>query len=415
MKERMKTIWALFCLSLVSCFLFTSLSFGQEMPKPGQVIDKSNYKKYAHLFPEEGWLEGFENGWGGLTKPLSLQVSETTPAGQCKAFLALSEKNRGKYTIDKDGLIAGGYDYLGLPFPGITKDDKDFAIKLMWNWAYRYVREDRISPIIYYGKRRGESPILNANTETSLNFINRLYEQPKPIYKNPPNLQNAMILHYSQPISNKDFMLLAYRYMDPKKTDDTYLYLPTLRRVLRGEAGQRSTPTAGSPAALDDYHGFDGKTFEFNYKFIREQKVLGCVDSTAGVERAMKEFKELGGKVAPFPSENWSVRDVYVIEITPKDTKYPQSKKIAYIDKDAIQCLYSVAYDRSGKLWKVFETAAKTFKMPDGDTQTYEVANLALDLQFGMVSDYESTVTKLFGFGVKYSDVMPSALLRMAR
>lgn len=65
MRKRMKTTLVLFTVSLILCLSVTSLSFGQEMPKPGEVIDKSNYKKYAHLFPEEGWLEGFENGWGG--------------------------------------------------------------------------------------------------------------------------------------------------------------------------------------------------------------------------------------------------------------------------------------------------------------------------------------------------------------
>ncbi len=45
MRKRMKTILVLFAVSLTCCFLFTSLSFGQETPKPGEVIDKSNYKK----------------------------------------------------------------------------------------------------------------------------------------------------------------------------------------------------------------------------------------------------------------------------------------------------------------------------------------------------------------------------------
>ena len=38
---------------LISGFFVVTLSFGQEMPAPGTTIDKTNYKKYAHLFPEE--------------------------------------------------------------------------------------------------------------------------------------------------------------------------------------------------------------------------------------------------------------------------------------------------------------------------------------------------------------------------
>jgi hypothetical protein len=335
MKKSTKTILALFAVSFITCcFLFTSLSFGQEMPKPGEVIDKSNYKKYAHLFPEEGWLEGFENGWGGLLKPVSIKVSETVPGGLPKAYLALSEKNRGKYTLDKDGLIAGGYDYSGLPFPGVTKDDKDFANKFMWNFGYKYRSDDMYAGSIQYSKRKGEASNYFLMHETNISFINRMYDPPKPFYKTPVDLQYAFLMHETEPADRKDFMTMSYTYLDPKKPADVYLYLPTMRRVLRGEAGQRSTPIQGIPQSLDDFFGgFDGRTQEFSYKFLREQKVLACTESTISVALGKKLYKEAQGSVV-LPGDSWSIRDAIVVEITPKDPRYPQSKKIVYIDKE---------------------------------------------------------------------------------
>jgi hypothetical protein len=415
MREITKKIWSLFAVSfLASCFLFTSLSFGQEMPKPGEVIDKSNYKKYAHLIPE-GYLEGFEDGWGGLTKPLTWKVSETKPGGQPKAYLALSEKNRGKYTIDKEGFIGGGYDYLGLPFPGAKPGDENLGAKVMYNYRYRYMRDDLYGHTITYMMRKGESVTALGMTETSIFFVNRLYDPPKPFYKTPADLQQALLLHFTFPLASKDFMMLNYRYNDPKKSDDTYLYLPTMRRVLRGEAGQKSTPVQGMLYALDDYFGgFDGKTEEFNFKFLREQKVLACTESKETVKSFAQKVKE-SPKAMVFPIEDYSLRDAYVIEITPKDPKYPQSKKIMYMDKEASGNLYGVAYDRAGKLWKIFGITYHRVPLPDGDNNAYIAQQFAIDLQFGMSSCFIADFFKLAGNNIKYVDLMPSSLVKQAK
>ena len=134
----MKTRIALFITAiLIACLTMTGYSFAQEIPKPGTVIDKNNYKKYAHLFPPE-ILPAFEDGFGGLTKPLSITVVNRTGTIHFpKAFLALSAANKGKYSLDANGNIVGGWQRNGLPFPDFQRSDKDFVTKLMWNFAGR--------------------------------------------------------------------------------------------------------------------------------------------------------------------------------------------------------------------------------------------------------------------------------------
>lgn len=416
MRKRMKTILAMFTTSvLISCFLIASLSFGQEMPKPGEVIDKSNYKKYQHLFPDF-FLQGFEDGWGGLLNPLSIKVSATVPGGQPKAFLALSEKNRGKYTIDKGGFIEGGFDYVGLPFPGVTPEDKDFANKFMWNYNYRYMRDDLAhQPSIQYTQRKGESTTYLIMVETSTSFINRLFDSPKPTSATPAKLQVGQILQDTYPPDIKDTMTLTYRYLDVRKADDTYLYIPSMRRVLRAEAGERATPIQGIMYALDDFFGgFDAKTFQFTYKFLREQKVLACTESTITMDRAKKIYAENGHR-SPWPSENWSLRDAYVIEATPKDPRYPQSKKVIYFDKEALATLYTGAWDRAGKLWKIFGFIGRRIPLPNGDSQTYLACQWGADLQFGVGTTFTNDFFKLYGNNVTYTDMLPSALVKKVK
>ena len=77
MKKSMMALFAILILSV--CFLSASLSFSEElMPEPGTVIDKTNIKKFAHLFPE-AYLPVFEDGFGGLMEPASITVSEPKP------------------------------------------------------------------------------------------------------------------------------------------------------------------------------------------------------------------------------------------------------------------------------------------------------------------------------------------------
>lgn len=412
MTKRMRTILTLFAVSFfVPCLLLNSVSFGQEMPKPGEVIDKSNYKNYKHLFPEQ-FLAGFENGWDGLYKPISIKVVETKPSPVPKVYRELSEKNRGKYTIDKDGLIAGGYDYNGLPFPGVTKDDKDFVAKVMWNYEYRYLFDDYTETVRSFFQRKGEAVTWTDAYFTWIYFVNRMVEAPKPIYKNPSNLLKANYLLYLYPDVLKNQCILSWRYLDARKPDDMFIYLPSMRRVLRGEAGQRSTPLPGSILSPDDLQMFDGRVQDFTYEFVGEQKVLGVADN----EINLKRLSQWKGPGMPWPTENWEIKDVYVIDIKSKNPKYPQSSKRIYIDKEnLVNIYYSIVLDRAGKLWKVFGELHTKFQMPGGETTSYVGGDFGIDLQFGSSMYITWLSQKANKNGIKYGDVTPSSLRMRGR
>jgi len=413
MTKRTKGMAVLFAAFWVCCFLLVSNSLSQEMPKPGEVIDKNNYKKYAYLFPEE-ILPGFENGFGGFWKPFVLKIVETKPASQPKAFLALSEKNRGKYTIDKDGLIAGGYDYEGLPFPGVTLDDKDFATKFMYNYNYRYNWEDAAGHARDAEKRKGENVTSIEFEQESICFIGRLVTPPKPFYKNPAGLQFAQMLAYTDPSSYRGQVLLTCKYLDIKKSDEVYIYLPTMRRIIRGDASQRSTPIQGTTNAFDDFNGgFEGKVEQFTYKFLGQKKVMGCLTSPFNIAMS-KKLQAEGGGALPFSSENWEVRDAYVIEIKAKDPKYPQKTKVVYIDKDTLMILHASATDKAGKPWKVWMTNYRTYDLPNGDKANTNVGQLGIDVQVGFATFFTMD-NKMVGNNLKYADVMSSAMSRKSR
>ena len=207
-------------------------------------------------------------------------------------------------------------------------------------------------------------------------------------------------------------MLLFYRYLDPKMPDDTYMYLPSMRRVLRGEAGQRSTPIMGSSQSPDDFEGFDGRVPEFNFKILREQKVLGVADARRQTpdDPDVKVLKEL-----PFMKDNYEIKDVYVVEIVSKNPKYPQSRREIYLDKENGRNIYwATAWDRAGKVWKVWQISFIREPLPNGEIMNSLYGIYGSDIQFGL-GNYFFGEWKINGQGLKHTDLLPSSLRRKAR
>jgi hypothetical protein len=98
-----------------------------------------------------------------MVEPLKITIQATSSNPAPKPFLEATAKNKGKYSIDSDGYIAGGdyKDIVGFPFPDLTPDDKDFAIKFMWNFDYRYKLDDMYAMFLNYEKRKGEPTVLS--------------------------------------------------------------------------------------------------------------------------------------------------------------------------------------------------------------------------------------------------------------
>jgi hypothetical protein len=394
--------------ALIACVLSIP-SFAQELPKPGTIIDKNNYAKYAHLFPPE-FLPAFENGFDGLLEPIKIKTAEARPVKLPKAFVALSEKNRGKYGLNADGLITGGYDSQGFPFPGVTPADKDFALKLMWNYCFVYLNDDTNNYGFTYLRRKGEPARTYAAEMPMMTFVGRIFVDPKPFYPTPTKLRQAGFFLYTMPDAIKNTMTLAYRYLDFARADEVYLYLPALRRTLRGEAGQRSAPMAGSLQSLDDAKGFDGRTPEFTYKFAGEQKVLCPWDATLNAA-AMKKLKT--PQTTPYQNDGWEARDTYVVDIIAKNPRYPQSKKRVYLDKETLGVVYSIAWDRANKLWKVWSKGFVHYPLASGEMYYGNNLDLAVDVQMGM--GQALNIENKMNVGMKYEEVTVSSLPKKAR
>ena len=111
-----------------------------------------------------------------------------------------------------------------------------------------------------------------------------------------------------EPFDLKGVGFTYYRYLDPAKQDDTWLYLPSLRRVRRLSTAQRSDALFGQDTDRDSYGGYAGQIAWFEWKFLGEKEVLG-VDP----RRALPG--EVGRRRVDWAfGDAWEKRKVYVVE-----------------------------------------------------------------------------------------------------
>jgi hypothetical protein len=183
----------------------------------------------------------------------------------------------------------------------------------------------------------------------TLFYNSRLLVDPKPELPNPDKVRGKTSLHpILEPFDLKGVGLTAIRYLDPDRQDDTWLYLPTLRRVRRLSSAQRSDALFGQDTDVDSYAGYAGQIGWFTWKFLGEKSVLGSFHS----EKFPVEYCPGSGDFAF--CDTWEKRDVWVIEGVAKQPQYAYGKRVLFIDKETYLIAYSDIYDRAGQLWKVW-------------------------------------------------------------
>ncbi len=315
--------------------------------QPGDVITKANADKVKDLLsPGMQWC--VQHGW-------PMKIIETKPITLRKAFTEATEKYSGQVKLTPDGL--GLLNYVaGRPFPQIDTSDKFAPIKIMHNYSMQVTLDDLdlrnfdadTGPISDDRPLQVERHFLIDHFRR-LAYIGRLYVDPKPEIPNKENFHYKETLHpLIEPFDLKGVGFTYYRYTDPAKQDDSWLYLPSLRRVRRLSTAQRSDALFGQDTDQDSYGGYAGQIAWMDWKLLGEKQVLGAMHTTNFPVKWVD-----GATDWAFEGE-WEKRNVYVIEGTSKLPQYAYSKRVLYVDKDQFIIPYSDMYDRGGQLWKVW-------------------------------------------------------------
>ena len=285
--------------------------------------------------------------------PMRIVAPQSVPLR--RAFVAATEKYAAQVRLGADGLTLENY-VAGRPFPNPDPADPQVAVKIMQNFSMQSAIDDLdirnfdadTGPISTTRPLQIERHFLIEHFRR-LQYRGRLYVDPKPTIPNTEGFNYKETLHpLIEPFDLKGVGSTSYRYLDPSRQDDTWLYLPSLRRVRRFSTTQRSDALFGQDTDVDSYAGYAGQIAWMDWRLLGERPMLAAFHTT----HFPVKWTE-GAADWAFDGE-WEKRDVWVLEGRSKLPQYAYSKRVLYVDKEVFVIVYSDMYDRGGELWKIW-------------------------------------------------------------
>lgn len=153
---------------------------------------------------------------------------------------------------------------------------------------------------------------------------------------------------FNSPFDIAGTAFLILRYDDPRKADDSWAYIPSLRRVRRISVEVKSDSLLGTDHTLEDFYGFNGRPMEHDWEYIGSANLLA-------VARSRTTDTIYYGPSGWAPLDDWSLREVDVLRMYPNRDTHPYSTKFIYIDRESGEAFYANAFDKAGELWKIWQ------------------------------------------------------------
>jgi len=348
----------------------------------GAIVDASNIDQHREIV-DAGVQWGVRQGW-------RLRVVEPKSIRMPRRYAEATEKYAGQVKLTAAGLSLRNY-VAGQPFPHIDPNDPKAVLKIMWNFYYNWSPTDDVtqrSVDTSVGSIRKNAPMdvertMLLDAYRKMNYNARLYVDPRPDLPNPEGVRFKESLHpMLEPFDIKGLGATFYRYLDPAKQDDSWVYLPQMRRVRRLSTAQRSDALFGQDVDADMFWGYNGHIAWMEYKLLGERTILATVHAHSQPARWQSPEGWLY-------EDDWEPRRVWVVEAVSKSPQYGFGKRILFVDKEAWIVPISEAFDRAGQLWKVWVAmwAFKNSGMTGGggtryeDEMGFEHATVVLDTQ----------------------------------
>lgn len=336
---------------------------------PGTTIDIRNWVNYRPFMPV-GMAELFQgDSFWKMPRDIAITVGPTIITPLPKGYEEATEDYSGRVKIVH---FPDGHSDLenyrgGAPFPNPSEPDKGY--KLLADLWFAYI------PHIAAGTSQNPLTTCSETSNRFISCVRFIYVFRQLAYNTDPgvpaNETGVSGSWYSEWISIEQPEQLRYTTIltlypiDNQRPKDIFIYLPGLRRWIRGSLAARCSPITGTDYAEDDYkrQGFNGGIGAFNAQFLRHQQILALTGNYVplGGDFPRNYYMPLGW---PKPSwGNWQVRDVDVIDVRPipgEDTGYCYGKRILYEDSSTHYALWEDAYDTHMRLWKTALLAQRT-------------------------------------------------------
>jgi uncharacterized protein DUF1329 len=356
------------CPSATLVLLFVAVAAHADDPMPGQTLDATTAASAERLLPPETLARyragEFRNAIGEWPKGPPWE----------EAFQAASGKNADRLDVNERGTIVDKADgapvhgLYGLPFR-IDPADPKAGVKVMWNAYYalwRVAGTHDVLAIDWIGRPgRQRQAVLDSHL--------LFYEGVPPARvpkANPLAIAQQTHALVTSPADLNGTASLTWRFLDADKPDQSWTFVPALRRVRQVSPANRSDGFLGSDLSQDDGAIFDGKPEDFTWKLTGEREALVLADPASLAGSVVRRARPDGGyeeqwspdrAVIGYQDPQWKGlawapvapvlvrRKLWVVEATPRDPYYLFAKIELGIDQETFQGAVS-KFDAQGVL-----------------------------------------------------------------
>jgi hypothetical protein len=329
--------------------------------KEGDVVTIDKIDQLKPFLPPEFWAnrdfffyEGMQLEIGPFYRKYSLGAD---------AYVAASEKFAGQAKIGPENSLEN--QTAGQPFPMDKidcKGDPQAGVKLAWNLDHRWDGDGTRTKYYYsYWDRGEELPLYYEGTSKAIIMSRRVepeyLEQGGDLFRGEKR-KNAFGIEVDAPFDARGILVMTYRYKDSEKptaqtkNDDTWVYVPTLRRVRRISTAQRTDAVSGTDFTFDDLRSFSGIVPQYKWECLGEMDILAPFNSKVKAYPYNKDHN-FGPYGLSYADDRWDLRHAVKIRFIPNSSDHPYHHKDIYLDKETMEPLYSFAYDRKEELWKI--------------------------------------------------------------
>ncbi len=338
----------------------------------GDVITFEKADLVRPFIPKE-----FQDEWIFEGMEMTINTGKAATMKPAQVYLDATERHAGQATIAADGAIEN-YS-AGRPFdPEKFVPGTDSGWKMVWNWNYRWQNDGlSVGEVDWVWVRRGGSHDNHEVMSNDGGKYAQYYEGGgtfERVLKGPykrflmahnakyqdtdykvnagkgfaKNTEFREYTGFTSPFDIAGTAFLILRYDNPRKADDSWAYIPSLRRVRRISVEVKSDSLLGTDHTLEDFYGFNGRPLEHNWEYVGSSNILVVARSR-------------NRDTVYYGPNGWAVKDDYALRLTdvmkqiPKSDAHPYSHKFIHIDRVTGESYYANAFDKAGELWKVWQ------------------------------------------------------------
>ncbi|MGH7908133.1 MAG: DUF1329 domain-containing protein [Candidatus Binataceae bacterium] len=323
---------------------------------PGTVITTQNWQKYKNYMSYS--MQALYNGkyFWKMPADAKIVVGPTQHYPPPKAYFEDTEKYAKNVKIETlpDGRrTITGY-VAGAPFPNPQAPMKGWKI-LVDEW-FHYLPWLTCGMHIETRERDRFGNVTASGLQDVLRILTHVSDVGMPT--TDPNAQGIYETEENTvrfPEQARYTTNLTIYYADPLKSEDTFLFIPALRRSLRLSDAARCAPFVGTDDTQDDIRmSWNGGIARWDAKFLEEKPILDLTTSDPRVLGQQSNYYQ--PIFFPKPAiGKWETRDAYIIDvrrIPQQRAGYCYGKQIMYVDKETYQAFAKDVYDSNLKFWK---------------------------------------------------------------